>query len=171
VNLLLWAGNIFQEKDRKIERKGKVVKFSHELEKIFFESIIIDINLSKWDEFISLVVISEWDELDGVIFPSSNVVMVNFSEAELNLSMKQTHPKIHSCFPGIQVNNINIIDKKNLIINSPDFIRFEINFKKYDLIYVDRGLVNFIKKIQKNGYGMICSDINSLFSKFGTKQA
>ncbi|WP_156443874.1 hypothetical protein [Burkholderia savannae] len=147
------------------------MKFSHELERIFFESTIIGIDFSRWGEFVSLIVLSRWNELDGIIYPVSEIVVVNFREvAEFDLVRSEAiGHESEACFPdlGIEVNHVDVSDGVEVIIHSTYFKKFNIKFNGYDFFVLERDVVNFVKILQRGNSSMIRFDMKFLFYEFG----
>jgi hypothetical protein len=71
------------------------VKFKSGIERVFFEGTIVDMDFSRFDKYIGLVVLSAWGEFDGDYFPWEELTFVKFMGVRnFSISYTMTDPDI-----------------------------------------------------------------------------
>lgn len=121
-----------------------------ELEIVFFESTIIDIDFSQWRNFLQLIIVSDWVLFNKEMIPLSNVNIIKFH------GLKEFHCKSDfsasndlSEHPGISVSNINEVNtntEKIVIIEGSAFDLFSIKYSFYEIIPNAENTINIPKK-------------------------
>jgi hypothetical protein len=108
-------------------------KFKTDIDRIFFESTILDIDFSHFREYIGFIVLSTWGEANGEIFPWHHFNVVKFNGVK-DLSI-QGYDALQKDKSVISVSGFSLEKTpdgfKSATITAE---RFEINivFKSYD---------------------------------------
>lgn len=125
-----------------------------ELEILFFESTIIDIDFSQWRKYLQLVIISEWINFNKEIIPLKNVNIIKFNDLR-EFHCKSNLPSSEGLLesPGISVSNINEYGSdsvKNLIIEGSAFDFFSIKYSYHEIISNDDEIIKIPRKNIEN---------------------
>jgi len=142
----------------------------NDLEKLFFESTIIDIDLSKWDSYIQMCVICRWTTVDEMVVPSNEIILIKFKNVtELSMKFRSAGPESQNrTSAGINVGSaVYYKNNKSIKFEASFFDEFLISFDDVEIEFLDGNDELILSKISlNNGVSFLRPDIKAIANFF-----
>jgi hypothetical protein len=156
------------------------IKFKEDIERIFFEGTILDIDFSHFREYISFIVASEWGCVGEDIFPWREFYSVKFmgvdslaTSYDVNADQLAYEGNEANASIGILVHGISIERHKEglcLAIIESSGLHIEISFKHHEIILLSKAAIKFAKMMRGDTNSFVRLSLEEMASMFYNKK-